>query len=315
MPAFMIAGGAGFIGSHVARRLLEDPEAEVTVLDNFSSGREAYLEGLLDDPRLRVVRADLKELDAAVEAAQGAHRVFHFAANPDIAKAVTEPSIDFWEGTYLANNVLEACRIAGVERLTYASGSGVYGDLGETAFHEDHGPMHPVSTYGASKLGCEAMISAYCHMFGLRADAFRFANVVGDLQTHGVTYDFVRKLRADPARLEILGDGLQSKSYIHVDDVVDAMLLLAGLDRPGFDVFNVGTGDYVTVTEIAELTVAALGLADVEFAYTGGSRGWKGDVPVVRFDDSRIRALGWANARSSVEALQASIEANIAETA
>lgn len=314
MPAFMIVGGAGFIGSHVVHRLLEDPGAEVTVLDNFSSGSEEYLASALEDPRVRVVRGDIKELDLVVDAARGAHRVYHFAANPDIARAVTEPSIDFWEGTYLANNVLEACRMAGVERLTYASGSGVYGDLGEKAVHEDHGPMHPVSTYGASKLGCEAMVSAYCHMFGLRADVFRFANVVGDLQTHGVTYDFVRKLRTDPTRLEILGDGRQSKSYIHVEDVVDAMLLLASLDRPGFDVFNVGTGDYVTVAEIAEMTVAGLGLSNVELVYTGGSRGWKGDVPVVRFDDSRIRALGWRNRRSSAEALRASIEANIAET-
>jgi len=137
---------------------------------------------------------------------------------------------------------------------------------------------------------------------------------VGDRQTHGVTYDFVRKLRADPTRLEILGDGRQSKSYIHVEDVVDAMLSLATLDRPGFEVFNVGTGDYVSVREIADLTVAALGLEGVEYVFTGGARGWKGDVPIVRFDDSRIRALGWSNRMSAVEALEASIRANIAET-
>jgi UDP-glucose 4-epimerase len=314
MARFTIVGGAGFIGSHVVRRLLERPDTEVTVLDNLSSGSEDYLEGFLDDPRLRLVRADVKDLDAVVEAARGADRVFHFAANPDIARAVTEPAVDFWEGTYLTNNVLEACRIAGVARLTYASGSGVYGDLGETPVHEDHGPMHPVSTYGASKLGCEAMISAYCHMFELRASAFRFANVVGDRQTHGVTYDFVRKLRADPTRLEILGDGRQSKSYIHVDDVVDAMLLVAELDRAGFEVFNVGTADYASVREIADLTVAALDLQDVDYVFTGGARGWKGDVPIVRFDDARIRALGWANRMSSIEALEASIEANISET-
>ena len=314
MPRFLVVGGAGFIGSHVVGRLLARADSEVTVFDNLSSGSEAYLEGHLDDPRLRLVRGDVKDLDALAEAAQGAVQVFHFAANPDIARAVTEPAIDFWEGTFLTNNVLEACRVNGVPRLTYASGSGVYGDLGSEPVQEDHGPMHPVSTYGASKLGCEAMISAYCHMFDLRASAYRFANVVGDRQTHGVTYDFVRKLRADPARLEILGDGRQSKSYIHVDDVVEAMLLLADLDRPGFEVFNVGTGDYVSVKEIADLTVSILGLDNVEYAFTGGSRGWKGDVPVVRFDDERIRALGWSNRMSSVQALEASIRANVAET-
>ncbi len=315
MPAYMIAGGAGFIGSHVVRRLLDSSENRVTVVDNLSSGSERYLEDLLDDERLTLVRADVKDLDALVAATEGADQAFHFAANPDIARAVREPAIDFWEGTLLTNNVLEACRLGGVQRLTYASGSGVYGDLGDVPVREDHGPMLPVSTYGASKLGCEAMISAYAHMFELRASAFRFANVVGDRQTHGVTYDFVRKLRADPKRLEILGDGRQSKSYIHVDDVVDAMLMLAERDAPGFEILNVGTGDYVSVREIADLTAEALGLEDVEYAFAGGERGWKGDVPVVRFDDSRIRSLGWTNRMSSVEALRASIEANIAETA
>ena len=175
--------------------------------------------------------------------------------------------------------------------------------------------MYPISTYGASKLAGEALASAYCHMFGLRTTVFRFANVVGPRQTHGVTYDFVRKLLRDPTRLDILGDGTQTKSYIHVEDVVDAMLLMERAGRPGFRVFNVATEDEVSVTQIADLVVEELGAADVEYVYTGGDRGWRGDVPLIRFDSSRIRELGWKNRYSSVEALRDSIRANIAEAA
>src|SRR5207253_2197617 len=191
-----------------------------------------------------------------------------------------EPAIDFWQGTHLTNNLLEACRVNGVPRLTYTSGSGIYGDLGVEPAREDSVSVHPISTYGASKLGCEALISAYCHMFDLHAVAFRFANVVGPRQTHGVTFDFVRKLLTDPARLQILGDGSQSKSYIHVSDVIDAMLLVAEQGWDGFEVYNVSTEDYTTVHEIADMVVEELGLSGVKYEFTGGARGWKGDVPV-----------------------------------
>ncbi|MCZ4491298.1 MAG: UDP-glucose 4-epimerase [Baekduia sp.] len=308
-----IAGGAGFIGSHVARRLLDAPDHEVVVFDNLSSGSEAYLADVRDHERLRFVVGDLKDIDTVVEAMRGCGRMFLFAANPDIAKAVQEPSIDFWQGTFLTNNAIEAARINGVRQIIYSSGSGVYGDRGSIPVSEDFGPLYPVSTYGASKLGCEAMLSAYAHMFGIPAIVFRFANVVGPRQTHGVTYDFVRKLLADPTRLTIQGDGQQSKSYIHVSDVVDAMLLLVKKDFGGFDVWNAGTEDYVTVSEIADLCCERLGLADVAYEFTGGARGWKGDVPVVRFDTQKIRTLGWGNRFTSREALVDSINHNIVE--
>ena len=176
-------------------------------------------------------------------------------------------------------------------------------------FSESYGPCIPISTYGASKLACEALIAAYCHMFGITARAFRFANVVGPRQTHGVGYDFVRRLRADPTRLRILGDGSQSKSYIHVEDVLDAVFLADARATAKFDVFNVATGDYITVREIAELAMRVCETSGVKFEFTGGDRGWKGDVPIVRFDCTKIRLLGWACRRTSAEAMRDSMAA------
>lgn len=307
-----ISGGAGFIGSHLTRRLLGQPTLRrLVIFDNFSSGQESYLAGVLDDPRLEIVRGDLKDVQAVTAAMRGCDTVFHLAANPDIAKAVTQPDIDFWEGTYLAQNVVEAMRVNNVRRILYTSGSGVYGENAPVAFTESYGPCFPISTYGASKLACEALISAYCHMFGMEGRAFRFANVVGPRQTHGVGYDFVRRLKADPACLRILGDGSQSKSYIHVEDVLAAIWKAAEKSDAKFDVFNVATDDYITVREIADLAVEVSGLTagSVRYDFTGGDRGWKGDVPIVRFDVGKIKALGWRAARSASAALRDSIAA------
>ena len=309
---FIIIGGAGFIGSHVADSLLEDGAIQgLTIYDNFSSGREEFIQHLADDPRLNVVKADAGDLDTLTDAMAGVDVAVHLAANPDIARAATEPAIDFDEGTVLSHNVLEAMRRSGCGRILYASGSGVYGDLGELEAKEDHGPVLPISTYGASKLASEAMISAYCHMFGLSACIFRFGNVVGPRQTHGVGLDFIKKLRQDPGRLSIQGDGNQSKSYIHVSDVVNAILLVNERCQDPLGVFNAATGDYITVREIADLAVECLGLkaGSVEYSFSGGRRGWQGDVPVVRLDCGRIQKLGWTCQNSSNEAIRLSLAA------
>ena len=311
-----VSGGAGFIGSHLVSSLLKDAATErVVIFDNFSSGQRSYLNESSSDARVQIVTADLKELSAVTAAMAGCDTVFHLAANPDIAKAVTQPDIDFWEGTYLTQNVLEAMRTNGVRKILYTSGSGIYGENPEAAFAEDYGPCVPISTYGASKLACEGLIAAYCHMFGLTGRAFRFANVVGPRQTHGVGYDFIRRLKADPTRLRILGDGTQKKSYIHVEDVLAAIRLVDQRTNAKYDMFNVATGDYITVSEIADLAVKVSGLtrADVKYEYTGGDRGWKGDVPVVRFDCSKIEALGWKAQRSSAQAVTDAMKAMLEE--
>ena len=307
-----VSGGAGFIGSHLVRWLLKDQRVQrVVIFDNFSSGQLSYIQEVSDDPRLEIAKADLKELSAVTSAMAGCDTVFHLAANPDIARAVTQPDIDFWEGTYLTQHVLEAMRANKVRKIFYTSGSGVYGENPDVAFREDYGPCLPISTYGASKLACEGLIAAYCHMFDLCGRAFRFANVVGPRQTHGVGYDFVRRLQADPTRLRILGDGTQKKSYIHVDDVLAAMRVADKRATARYEVFNVATDDYITVREIADLAVQISDLPPGKTAYefAGGDRGWKGDVPVVRFDCAKIKSLGWRARRTSAEAVTDAMKA------
>ena len=307
---YFLVGGAGFIGSHFTDRLMADRTVErITLYDNFSSGRTWHYDMHRQDPRFAVVQGDVKDFDLLVNAMSGHDVIIHLASNPDIARAVTEPDIDFREGTLLSNNVVEAMRRCGAATILYASGSGVYGDLGDREASEDYGPLIPISTYGASKLAGEALISSYCHMFNFTGVAFRFGNVVGPRQTHGVGFDFLRQFLRNPRKLRILGDGTQSKSYIHVRDVVAAVLLAAKRSTAAFTVHNVATGDYITVTEIAHLAAECAGIEpqSVEFEYTGGDRGWKGDVPIVRLNTDRIRSLGWTCSAGSLEALRDSM--------
>lgn len=313
---FLIAGGAGFIGSHFVDALLKaETTKQVTIYDNFTSGRAWHFEHHARDPRLKVVKADIHERARLIEAMKGHETVIHLASNPDIARAVTEPDIDFREGTELTNHVAEAVRVSGVKRVLYASGSGVYGELGELEVHEDHGPLIPISTYGASKLAGEGTLAAYSYMFDLKSCAFRFGNVVGRRQTHGVGFDFIRRLRKNPTHLRILGDGLQSKSYVYVEDVVAAVLLAHEKTTRPFEAFNVATGDYITVTEIADLAAECLGLPknSVNYEYAGGDRGWKGDVPIIRLSLDKIKSLGWRPTRNAKQALRDAMLAMLAD--
>lgn len=289
---YFLSGGSGFIGSHFKERLG----------GNWIS--YDLLNGL-----------DIHDLDALCDAMEGCDIVVHLASNPDIAKAVTDPTIDFRQGTELTQNILEAMRLTGVKTILYASGSGVYGNPERDPFIaiREVSRLQPISPYGASKLAGEALICAYCHMFGFKGRCFRFANIVGPRQTHGICLDFVRKLRQDPKKLEILGDGKQSKSYLHVDDAVDAMLA-ALADPILFRTYNVSTYKYdehdlLSVNRIADMACEVLDLKGVEYHYSGGSGGWKGDVPVVRLNTARIRTLGWRNRYSSAEAVRMALTA------
>lgn len=306
---FVLVGGAGFIGSHFVDALLKESSVEkVTIVDNFTTGKWWHYASHQHDTRLSVIHADVKNIDYLDQAMAGHEVVLHFASNSDISQAIINPSIDFTDGICLTYNVLESARKTGVNRILYFSGSGVYGDLGRSECYEGQGLLQPVSPYGASKLSGEAFISSYCHMFGMTACIFRFGNVVGPRQTHGVGYDFVRKLLINNASLKILGNGLQSKSYVYVEDVVAAVLLANQKLNAPYEVYNVATGDYISVREIADITVECMGLTHkVNFHYTGGDKGWSGDVPVVRLNTDKIRALGWRCKYNSAESIKASV--------
>jgi UDP-glucose 4-epimerase len=312
---FFITGGAGFIGSHCVSHLVSRGD-HVKVFDNLTSGTLRHVEQWLEHPNFSFVKGDLQDLELLVSSMAESEVVIHLAANPDIAKAVSEPDIDFRQGTVLTQNVLESMRLNEVAKLLYTSGSGVYGEVPDLEFKESFGPCIPISTYGASKLACEALISAYSHMFGINGRVFRFANVVGGGQTHGVGYDFLRRLHASPGELKILGDGSQTKSYIHISDVLKAMMLgLQEIDKIAFDLYNVSTQDALSVKEIAELSCEVLGLdpIDVKFLFSGGDRGWLGDVPLIRLDSSKIRARGWENKYGSRQAMRLALEEMLPE--
>ncbi len=307
---YLVIGGGGFIGSYVVDKLLHDESiSKVIVYDNFCSGKKWHLKEHIDNKKFELVEKNIFD-DEIFEYSKDIDVTIMLAANADIAAATTDPQIDFNQGTYLLQIVLEAMRKGGCNKLLYASGSGVYGETGYEFVKEDFSPMKPISTYGASKLGCEALICSYCHMFEIQASAFRFGNVVGGRQTHGVAYDFMKRLKRDSSFLEILGDGMQSKPYVHVEDVISAMFIALQNQKKIYDVYNVAPKDPATVNEIADIVLEQMKIdkTDCEYKYTGGNRGWKGDVPIVRLDAQKISDLGWKSSKNSVEAIRKSVK-------
>lgn len=309
-----IVGGCGFIGSNLTKFLLEKyPKISIKIIDSLITGNLDYLSEYLDDPRLKIVVENVRNFDNLVKEMKGSDLVIHLAANADIAAASFDPAIDFDNGTILTHNILESMRLNNISKIIYSSGSGVYGDLGNEVIAEDSGPFMPISTYGASKLASESLISAYSYMFEINSTVFRFANVVGPNQTHGVGYDFIRKLRGNNKSLLILGDGNQLKPYIHVSDVINAIdLALLHNFNLRLNTFNLSNFDAISVNDIAEIVIDVMGLKDVILEYTGGARGWKGDVPFYKLDSSKIRAvMGWNHKMNSREAIISSIRSMV----
>jgi len=311
MGRYAIVGGAGFIGSHFVD-VLASAGHEITVIDNFSSGTESRIKSHLDKPYFKMFNINAEETKKLASIFVNIDTVIHLASNPDIALASTQPRIDFINGTVLTESVLEASRQAGVKSFLYASGSGVYLDNGLTPITEND-KLQPISTYGASKLAGETLLSSYSFMFGIKGISFRFANVVGPKQTHGVGYDFLNKLGENPSILKILGDGTQTKSYIYVTDVINGVLTAHSNLQTGYEVFNVATEDLITVSEIAEIAIRTSGLEreNVTLEYESSDRGWKGDVPKICLNSSKLRALGWSNKFSSSSAMENSLLAMI----
>lgn len=303
---FFVIGGAGFIGSHLVDALVQ--RGPVTVLDDLSNGRREFIEPHLARGAVRLIQANLLDLPRLTEALAGHGTVFHLAANPEARRGLVEPRLDLEQGTIGTWNVVEAMRRCGVPRLVFASSGTVYGETSRVCREDDLGEL-PISLYGASKLAGEALVSAFCHCFGIQAWIFRFGNVVGPRGTHGAALDFLRKLAANPGELEVLGDGRQAKPYLHVTDCVAG--ILCGLDRAteALNVFNVAPSDVTCVARIAELCAECSPEQNVRVRFTGGTRGWPGDVPQSRLDSSRLAALGWQNTRSSDQAVREAVAA------
>jgi len=307
--SILITGGAGFIGSHLLEWLLQ--EHDVTVWDNFSSGKRENLAECMGKANFRLMQADLLDPKGLDEAVAGQDMVFHLAANPDVRLGATNSSVHLRQNVIATHNLLEAMREAGVKKIAFTSTSTVYGEAKKIPTPEDYGPLLPISLYGASKLACEALISSYCHTFDMQSWIYRFANIVGERGSHGVLVDFIRKLQQNPAELEILGSGRQKKSYLEVKDCVQAMLLCLDCSDERVNVFNIGSEDSIDVTEIADIVVSQMGLRDVGYRYTGGEegRGWKGDVRSMLLSLEKIKSLGWRPKWGSSQAIRSAVQA------
>jgi UDP-glucose 4-epimerase len=304
----LVTGGAGFIGSHLCDRLVGRGD-EVWCVDNLHLGRRRNIAHLEASNVFRFLEQDVLARDrlAALFAEANFDAVFHLAANSDIAAGNADTEVDFRLNELTTTAVLDAMRRHGVRRLFFAGTSAIFGEA-DAVLHEDFGPLAPISFYGASKLAAEAYISTYAHRFDLSAVVLRFPNVVGERATHGVIYDFLRKLENDPRELEVLGDGNQTKPYLYVADLVDAILLACEKSAGPLSVYHAAGIGETSVREIAEIVLAATGRADAKIRYTGGDRGWPGDVPRFRYDISRLLALGWTPQRHSTDAVRHAVE-------
>ncbi len=301
----VVTGGAGAIGSVLVREFLAQGR-EVRVIDSLVGGRRSHLPPEAPG-RLSITAADVKEPAAYDRVFEGATEFWHLAANTDIRKGSLNARLDFDDGIVATYAVLETARRHGVRRGAYASSSVVYGYPSVFPTPESYGPLAPQSLYAAAKLAGEALFSAYAYTHGFRVHLFRFANIIGPHMTHGVLYDFFEKLRADPAHLEVLGDGRQAKSYLRTEDCVAAMLLATERAEEPVNIFNLGTRDRISVREIAEKVVRAHG-GTARIDFTGGAQGWVGDVPQQLLAIDKIGALGWAPRYTSAQAIDLSIE-------
>ncbi len=304
----LVAGGAGFIGSHLIDALLAEGY-KVVCVDNFFIGTRENIRHLEGDPRFTFYQQDLSDFNKTLEIfeKEKPDHVFHMAANSDIQASANDPLIEY-RNTYSTTFVLLECmRRTGVKKFFFASTSAVYGEQMGAQVSEEAVALAPISYYGGAKLGAEGIISAFTYMNDLQTLVFRFPNVIGPRLTHGVIFDFVKRLKADPSHLRILGDGRQSKPYLYVMDLVEAIMQFKKVPA-GVTLYNVGVESQTSVTRIGEIVCEKMGLSGIPFVYTGGRGGWKGDVPVFAYDLGRIHAAGWTAKMTSDEAVAKTVE-------
>jgi UDP-glucose 4-epimerase len=305
----LVTGGAGFIGSSLCKKLASSG-CYVVIFDDFSSGKYENVEDILKEyaDKTCLLRGDCKKPSGVKKAVSDIDVVFHFAANPEVRLELNDPKNCFEQNVYATHVLLEALRQThDVEKVVFASTSTVYGDADVFPTNESYGPLKPISIYGASKLAAEALISSYAYLYNFTAVIFRLANIIGSKSQHGVVPDFINKLRKNEKELEILGDGTQCKSYLYINDCVNAILTGCEESSSRIEIFNVGSEDGVAVTRIAETVVEEMGLKNVKFNFTGGvdgGRGWKGDVKKMLLDVSKLKLLGWKPKCKSEEAVR-----------
>ena len=306
----LIAGGAGFIGSHLADYLLDEGN-EVVCIDNFFIGTRQNILHLLTNPRYVFYQYDLNNMELLnqVFEKEKPYYVFHLAANSDIQASAQNPIIEY-QNTYSTTfNLLEAMRLHNVKKMFFASTSAVYGNK-DALLNENTASLAPISYYGGAKLGSEGLISAYAYMNDMDILIFRFPNVIGPRLTHGVIFDFIKRLKKDSSKLLILGDGTQTKPYLYVFDLIEAIMKFKNIGK-GVTLYNVGVDTATSVTRIAEIVCQKMGVSNVSFEYTGGKGGWKGDVPKFQYDLSKIHTAGWTAKYTSDEAVALTVENNL----
>jgi UDP-glucose 4-epimerase len=301
----MITGGAGFIGSHLTEELIKKNE-NVVVLDNLSTGKKSNLTSCIDDKKFKLIVEDLKNQKQVLKHIKDIDTIFHMAADPEVRTGHSDPNLAYTQNIENTYQLLENVRKSNVKQFIFASSSVVYGEPEIIPTPETFGPLLPISIYGGTKLACEGLISAYCNNYGINGTIVRFANVVGSRARHGVIWDFIQKLRINEKELNVLGNGKQTKSYIHVKDCVRG-LLFSSKNMKNIDVFNIGNLDMINVLDIAAVVFKTMKLENTKITISGGTadgRGWVGDVKEMNLDISKITNLGWNPKENSQEAVE-----------
>lgn len=302
----LVTGGAGFIGSNLVDTLLEQNPEKVVALDNFRTGKKTFIQNQLDKKNYHFIEMDIKKVELYPN--ESFDWVFHLAANADIRGGLKNTRVDLEENVIGTHSVLEFMRKKDIKNLVFASSSALYGETEVIPTPEELPDIKPISFYGASKIASEHFISSYCYTYGMKSWMFRFANVVGKRATHGVIPDFVKKLKNNPNELEILGNGLQTKSYFDVSDCVDGMISIPKLDNKIIvEAYNLANDETIKVKDLASIVVDEMGLKDVKFKFTGGDRGWVGDVPITILSFKKAKKLGWSTKISLEQAIRRTV--------